>query len=572
MGPNETLTIAYQAQTTGTPPLGISTNLATATGTKGTETFSASDTATINHIPGGLTKTANPPQATIGQIVNYQVVVSIPPGVYAGASLVDTMDRGLAFVGCDAITASGVTTDVLGDFAAICLSPTTDDAGGGSLEDIDRRVTYNFGTLTNTGVQDGTVTLAYRAIVLDIAANLDGVTRNNSALLNWANGTGGPVRATVGILEPKLVVDKSADINFIANGSEVTITLAVSHANNSHLDAYDVILTDPLPTGLDYVANSLDCSVGAQDPDLECAFDNSNPAQPLIRARWSAFTRTGGTGLVRFRVVGNASLPANGNVTNVANLAWTSLPGDHSVPQSFSGQFNQSNPFAVERFFDPGSAVDLYGTSDALALAPLGGGDPPDPGAGNDDGEDDDPDDRRRTSFAIGGFLIPVTGFAPGAFTDLEGASPAYDATGFSIEIPALKTIIPMAGVPLRNGTWDVSGLWNQAGYLQGTAFPTFAGNSVITAHVVNPDGTPGPFARIKQLSAGDYIFINLGGYRYTYEVASNSRVMPDDIRILRHEEKPWITLVTCDKYDVKTGEYLRRVVVRAVLIDIDFK
>jgi LPXTG-site transpeptidase (sortase) family protein len=241
-------------------------------------------------------------------------------------------------------------------------------------------------------------------------------------------------------------------------------------------------------------------------------------------------------------------------------VAWTSLPGDHSVPQSFSQPPNQ---FAVERHFDPTSLVDFYGAGDSFEFNPVAG--QPSKGSGGGGGG-------RGNLPIAGGFLIPVTGFAPGFVTQLTNSQPSYGSTGLSIEIPVLHLDVPIVGVALKNGTWDVSWLWNEVGWLQKTAYPTFPGNSVVTGHDVNSDGKPGPFARIKQLEAGDYVFVNLGGYRYTYKVVSVSRVNPDDISVLRHEDKSWLTLVTCDKYDAKTGTYLKRVVVRTVLIDVDVK
>ncbi|MEW6401705.1 MAG: sortase, partial [Chloroflexota bacterium] len=492
---------------------------------------------------------------TIGEQVTYQVVVSIAPGTYTNARLIDTLDPGLAFVQCDSID-GGSLTATAGSFASICQNPTTDDAGGGTTADIDRRVTFNFGTLTNNDAQDVPLTLTYAAIVLDIASNVDGVTRNNSALFVTDQGNSGPAQTTVRILEPKLTVDKTADTSFLAIDTEATITLTVAHAANSHLDAFDAELTDPLPTGMDYVPNSLDCTTGAQDPTT-CVVDTSNPAQPVVRATWDVFTLNGGTSLIRFRVSGNSSLPVNGSVTNIANLSWTSLPEDNPPPNSFS---NPPNPFAVERFFDPGSPIDIYGTSDPFIFNPVGGS-PPDP--------DPDPEDPSRRP-RLGGFLIPVTGFAPNQVTVLEGTQPTYTSTGLTIEIPKLKLTVPVMGIPLRRGIWNVNWLWNEAGWLDKTAYPTFPGNSVITGHDVTADGFPGPFARIKQLLPGDYIFVHFNGYRYTYQVMTNKYVAPHDISILRHEEKSWITLVTCDTYDVTTGTYLKRVVVRSVLIDVE--
>jgi sortase (surface protein transpeptidase) len=37
----------------------------------------------------------------------------------------------------------------------------------------------------------------------------------------------------------------------------------------------------------------------------------------------------------------------------------------------------------------------------------------------------------------------------------------------------------------------------------------------------------------------------------------------------LKHEEYSWLTLITCKTYNERTGEYLQRTVVRAVLIKV---
>jgi sortase (surface protein transpeptidase) len=45
--------------------------------------------------------------------------------------------------------------------------------------------------------------------------------------------------------------------------------------------------------------------------------------------------------------------------------------------------------------------------------------------------------------------------------------------------------------------------------------------------------------------------------------------VQPTDSRVMKHEEKSYLTLITCDSYDERTGTYLRRVAVRAELVDV---
>jgi LPXTG-site transpeptidase (sortase) family protein len=234
----------------------------------------------------------------------------------------------------------------------------------------------------------------------------------------------------------------------------------------------------------------------------------------------------------------------------VANVEWTSLPGDVSDPQS---QFNE---FSTERYYDPldPAGINNYGTGDALTLNQVGG-----TGGGGGGG-----------GRVGGGFIIPVTGFRPGVYTDLGSlAAAAYDASlGVTVEIPKLKLRLPVVGVPLKNGTWDVKGLTSQVGWLDKTAFPGFEGNSVLTSHVISSFGVDGPFAGLNKLAVGDKIFIRSFGELHIYEIRSVREVAPSDITILKHEEESWLTLVTCADFDEKTQTYLARLVVRAVLVE----
>jgi LPXTG-site transpeptidase (sortase) family protein len=118
-------------------------------------------------------------------------------------------------------------------------------------------------------------------------------------------------------------------------------------------------------------------------------------------------------------------------------------------------------------------------------------------------------------------------------------------------------------------GTWDTSWLHRQAGWLEGTAFPTWQGNSAISAHVYDAYGQPGPFANLKQLRYGDEVIISAWGQQYIFKVRGNEIVLPADLSVLEHEEYSWLTLITCQGYQPGSGEYLYRRVVRAVLVGI---
>jgi LPXTG-site transpeptidase (sortase) family protein len=174
-----------------------------------------------------------------------------------------------------------------------------------------------------------------------------------------------------------------------------------------------------------------------------------------------------------------------------------------------------------------------------------------------------------QTVSAISGFIIPVTGFRPDTITILDGSPhPYYDPTNIVIEIPVIRVNNTVLGVQIKDGGWDLSWLQDQVGWLNGTAYPTWQGNSVLTAHVINADGKPGVFSKLKYLGTGEYIFLYNSGYRYTYKVVSNRYVDPGDSTVFQHEDQAYLTLITCDTYDEKSNAYLKRVAVRAILVD----
>jgi LPXTG-site transpeptidase (sortase) family protein len=202
--------------------------------------------------------------------------------------------------------------------------------------------------------------------------------------------------------------------------------------------------------------------------------------------------------------------------------------------------------------------------------------------------------------FALGVAPLPDTGFAPGvehalpaqpaekAYVDLLGvtASEAWQSPrqgadrfvvqstprgdNFVLEIPSLGLELPIVGVPLSEDGWDVRWLGSQAGWLQGTAFPTWAGNTAITAHVWDADNNPGPFVDLGTLQHGDEIIIHAWGLVHTYEVRGVERVRPDDLRALPHEDYDVLTLLTCQGFDETKGAYDWRLAVRAVLMDVE--
>ena len=474
----------------------------------------------------------------IGEVLNYEVVITIPPGTFDSASVVDTLDQGLAFVACDSLTPSSAGLTASSAFADICANPGVAEYPSGSTTEVDqgRQATYDFGTLINSTTGDITLTIIYRVVVLNAIQNQQDadppVLLNNAAVFNWENGT--PISGAsepVSIVEPDLEIQKTASPTFVRVGDLVTYTITIRHTGDSNTNAYDTLMQDVVPVELGIILATLNCNAGGQNADT-CGYDAGTRT---VAAGWDNFTLSGGTGVVRFQAT-VLSLPTLGGVTNTAAVEWTSLPGD-------PGQISPHNDLSTERYYDPGDPANTYGVEASFTLNAL-----------------------------IRGAPLPATGFAPGVVTKIgpepQGLySPQND---LNLEIPALKVKLPVMGIPLQNGTWDLAWLSSQAGWLEGTAYPTLDGNSVLTAHVYLPNGQPGPFIDLGKLSWGQEIAVVSNGLRYVYQVREVARVNPNNMSVFRHEEKPWLTLLTCKEYDEITNSYRSRLVVRAVLLRVE--
>ncbi len=102
--------------------------------------------------------------------------------------------------------------------------------------------------------------------------------------------------------------------------------------------------------------------------------------------------------------------------------------------------------------------------------------------------------------------VLPETGFTPGALTEVPFAlsESQYDlSAGIQMSIPELGISRAVIGIPASGNGWNLSWLGNDLGYLAGTAYPTWPGNTVITGHAYNNFGQPGPLYNLASLRWG---------------------------------------------------------------------
>lgn len=474
------------------------------------------------------------PKVLIGEILTYSIRIDIPVGTINNLKAVDILDHGLAFVGCDPTTPISSGTLVLTQNPCTTASaltienePVTDT--NPASEDAGRHITFTFGQVQNTSGSTQSLILNYQVVVLDIADNKNGVTGiNNAVTWSWEGGSLSGSAAGVNIIEPDLDILKSANPNVTALGSIVTFSIQIDHTSNSAAPAYDVLVTDSIPTGLLLDPASVSIT-GTSGLPTATVTTTSN----TIDVFWTRFP-LGESATITFQ----AQFIGPSPVINSAFVQWSSIQID---PQPILQPLSSHNIYSTERRYDPPSQTvnDYRKASEATISTPV----------------------------------LPLTGFAPGVVTVLP-AQPRdltyADLGELWMEIPALKIKTTIAGVPSIASGWDLTWLANQSGWLEGTAFPTHAGNSAITAHAYLADGTPGPFAKLDQLRYGDQIIIHLGGQRYIFEVRQNKLVKPNNLSILKHEDYPWLTLITCKSYNESTNSYLYRTAVRAVLVKVE--
>jgi uncharacterized repeat protein (TIGR01451 family)/fimbrial isopeptide formation D2 family protein len=299
-------------------------------------------------------------QVTIGELVTYTIVLTIPEGTSTNVVISDALPTSagnvrMAFVQCNSISASpSLATSIAGGFNAVCASPTVQESG---------RVTiYNFGTITDTDSDNSvaeTIRFTYTVVALNVANNSAGGTLRNTASLSETYYITSVQTPDITIIEPSIGISKSVTPPLGDNGDPITYTIVLTGASGT--TAYDVVITDALPTAL-FVAGSLINNPVLAVNDTAGLVNTSN--FNIIGSSGAGYTLTtvtsfdmplSATRRITLTVSGNLSARVIPDqlITNTATTQWSSLDGDVGAPRS---SFNTN---AVERVYPPisGTAV-----------------------------------------------------------------------------------------------------------------------------------------------------------------------------------------------------------------------
>ena len=206
-----------------------------------------------------------------------------------------------------------------------------------------------------------TITIEYTAVVLNVGSNQSGTTLTNDATFVSGTGEVQTSAPALNVVAPRLKVFKSASpLVGDAGGSPITFTIVLSHDVTSTTDAFDVLLGDHVPAGLEVVPGTLLSSAGLSPTTL-------GVTGSLITATFDDFP-LGSTSTIQFQATIDPSTKPGDVILNDAAALYTSLPGSMIVPIS------PYNPVSTERTgipINPGGFVNSFSTGSIARVTEL---------------------------------------------------------------------------------------------------------------------------------------------------------------------------------------------------------
>ncbi|WP_160122397.1 SdrD B-like domain-containing protein [Rhodovarius lipocyclicus] len=213
--------------------------------------------ATSNADTGTAEGNAGLTDLAIGELVTWHVTATIPEGQSHSLKLIDILPGGTGSVTGGpfelvSVTGATVGANITGAGVAAGSVGVISDSNGDGIMDT---VTFNFGDVTNTpdNTQNGADTISFDIVarVLDTAANYAGETETNKAIVRVTDSVGTvkdtTVTSSVEIVEPHLVLDKTASRVTVDANDVYTYTVTLTNQSSSYgAPAYDVSIDDIL--------------------------------------------------------------------------------------------------------------------------------------------------------------------------------------------------------------------------------------------------------------------------------------------------------------------------------------
>lgn len=410
-------------------------------GSGGVNDYNDSDSASVVLATPTFDKQPpTPTDYTIGEQVTFNLVATLPEGTTQDLRIVDNPNAGLAYVSHQIITTAAASGGILtADYNGSLPAPTITGTGGGSGQD----VTWNFGdtiTTDDNNPNNNRFMIQVTMVVLDELGNQDGVSIRNRGILRYTDPTvGGTVTRTqdryINVIEPVLAISKSIDQPFpVTAGTTITYTVVIQHAATSHHDAYDLVMSDALPTEFDPATISV-VSVNAVGTAVPSTEITGGVLYVPATADTDSFDLPQGASVTIIFTADLAGGYVPGpQINNTAQLLWTPTDGPNT------NERDGGNPLPDGVGLLDSGALDDYELADTVGFNLADFGDLPNP---------------YPTIDADGGalhFLDGVTYLGAGVDADVDG-QPSNGADGDDADVSGDDEDGVQFNAPLVPGT-----------------------------------------------------------------------------------------------------------------------
>ncbi|WP_444933686.1 isopeptide-forming domain-containing fimbrial protein [Microbulbifer sp. JTAC008] len=303
----------------------------------------AANDSTISKIRSDDSYGSADEQLRVGDLVEYQITLSLPEGTASNGLIVDTLPQGMVFV--STLSINGQTSAPFTAAAPFNHTDIAEPVQSGDPSTGATTVTWSIPDLVNTGDNDtSNDEFVVRYLVRVLNEDSHPWPATNTALTNTAEfgfdaATGAETRSdseTLDLLQPDLAVAISSTP---ADGSTLsasdTIEYTVTITNNGSSPAYDPVFRDVIPLGLRQGGVSVQSLTvnGAAATVVAPTFDSSNGEAVWNFAAGTGYGINAGESMeMVYRVEADSNLGAGLSLQNAAYVEVYYSLDDNDLP------------------------------------------------------------------------------------------------------------------------------------------------------------------------------------------------------------------------------------------------
>ncbi|MCE4602271.1 MAG: hypothetical protein F7B18_03725 [Desulfurococcales archaeon] len=311
---------------------------------------------------------------TIGEIIVYEVNVTVPEGTTVNMTIRDLLPVVAGTLAAEYLGSSSVTVNASQvTSTAVALTPSVWTPITGTRTGLNL-LSFNLGNVTNLNNDPlaEQISLRFAVVVLDVSVNVAGTGLVNNAAVSYKNASNITNMSpwvsspTAVVHEPDLTIVKTANTTVISNNNPVAILYINVTNNQSQFSspAYDVVIQDIVPGNLTVLSANVVHS-GAVNVVLSVTGNNVTVTADRLDP--------GGYINITITVSAFGGTYVNATFNNTATLNASSLPGPDPGERNYTASdwqtITYTAGFFMSKFVDD-LVPDLYGPSDTILTPP----------------------------------------------------------------------------------------------------------------------------------------------------------------------------------------------------------